>query len=34
MEEQGWETVGFEQFTVPQANWGGVLVKIRDSDPA
>ena len=24
---------GFEQFTAPQANWGGVLVKIRDSNP-
>jgi branched-chain amino acid transport system substrate-binding protein len=33
MEEQGWETLGFEQFTVPQADWGGVLVKIRDSAP-
>ncbi len=24
---------GFEQFTAPQANWGGVLVKIRDANP-
>ena len=29
----GWKVVGFEQFTVPQANWGGVLVKIRDANP-
>jgi branched-chain amino acid transport system substrate-binding protein len=30
---KGWNVVGFEQFTVPQANWGGVLVKIRDANP-
>ncbi|MDX6553592.1 MAG: branched-chain amino acid transport system substrate-binding protein [Gaiellales bacterium] len=30
---KGWDVVGFEQFTVPQANWGGVLVKIRDANP-
>jgi len=29
----GWNVQGFEQFTAPQANWGGVLVKIRDSNP-
>jgi branched-chain amino acid transport system substrate-binding protein len=29
----GWKTLGFEQFTVPQANWGGVLVKIQAADP-
>jgi branched-chain amino acid transport system substrate-binding protein len=33
VEKLGWKTVGFEQFTVPQANWGGVLVKIRDANP-
>ncbi|MGZ4431107.1 MAG: ABC transporter substrate-binding protein, partial [Gaiellales bacterium] len=31
--KQGWKVVGFDQFTVPQANWGGVLVKIRDANP-
>ncbi|MDX6546801.1 MAG: branched-chain amino acid transport system substrate-binding protein [Gaiellales bacterium] len=29
----GWNVLGFEQFTAPQANWGGVLVKIRAADP-
>ena len=29
----GWQVQGFDQFTVPQANWGGVLVKIRDANP-
>jgi branched-chain amino acid transport system substrate-binding protein len=29
----GWSVQGFESFTVPQANWGGVLVKIRDANP-
>lgn len=33
MEKEGWETRGFEQFTVPQADFGGVLVKIRDANP-
>ncbi|MDX6591358.1 MAG: branched-chain amino acid transport system substrate-binding protein [Gaiellales bacterium] len=33
IKEKGWDVVGFDQFTVPQANWGGVLVKIRDADP-
>ena len=33
VEKQGWDVVGFEQFTVPQANWGGALVKIRDENP-
>jgi branched-chain amino acid transport system substrate-binding protein len=33
MEQEGWQTQGFEQFTVPQAEWGGVLVKIRDANP-
>ncbi len=33
MEALGWQTYGFEQFTVPQADWGGVLVKIRDKPP-
>ncbi len=31
--KQGWKVVGFDQFTVPQANWGGELVKIRDANP-
>jgi branched-chain amino acid transport system substrate-binding protein len=31
--KEGWQVVGFDQFTVPQANWGGVLVKIRDANP-
>jgi branched-chain amino acid transport system substrate-binding protein len=31
--KKGWDVKGFEQFTVPQANWGGVLVKIRDANP-
>jgi branched-chain amino acid transport system substrate-binding protein len=31
--KEGWKVVGFDQFTVPQANWGGVLVKIRDANP-
>jgi branched-chain amino acid transport system substrate-binding protein len=29
----GWRIVGFDQFTSPQANWGGVLVRIRDARP-
>jgi len=29
----GWNVLGFDQFTVPQANWGGVLVKVRDANP-
>jgi len=33
MDTEGWQTAGFEQFTVPQADWGGVLVKIRDAKP-
>ena len=33
MQQQGWKSLGFEQFTVPQADWGGVLVKIRDNPP-
>ena len=33
MEKQGWKTEGFEQFTVPQADWTGVLVKIRAANP-
>ena len=33
IEKEGWQTLGFDQFTVPQADWGGVLVKIRDSNP-
>jgi branched-chain amino acid transport system substrate-binding protein len=33
IEKIGWKTVGFDKFTVPQANWGGVLVKIRDAKP-
>ena len=33
IEKLGWNALGFDQFTVPQANWGGVLVKIRDANP-
>ena len=33
IEDEGWQVVGFEQFTVPQANWGGSLVNIRKADP-
>ena len=33
VQKQGWQVVGFDQFTAPQANWGGVLVKIRDANP-
>ena len=33
VQKEGWKVVGFEQFTVPQANWGGVLVKINDANP-
>jgi branched-chain amino acid transport system substrate-binding protein len=29
----GWDVIGFDEFTAPQANWGGVLVKIRGADP-
>ena len=33
VQKEGWQVVGFDQFTAPQANWGGVLVKIRDVNP-
>jgi branched-chain amino acid transport system substrate-binding protein len=33
IEKLGWKVQGFDKFTVPQANWGGVLVKIRDAKP-
>ena len=33
IEKLNWKVIGFEKFTVPQANWGGVLVKIRDANP-
>lgn len=33
IEKLNWKVLGFEKFTVPQANWGGVLVKIRDANP-
>jgi branched-chain amino acid transport system substrate-binding protein len=33
IEKLGWKVLGFDKFTVPQANWGGVLVKIRDAKP-
>ena len=29
----GWKVLGFEQFTVPQVNWGAVLVNIQSADP-
>jgi branched-chain amino acid transport system substrate-binding protein len=29
----GWNVVGFDQFTVPQANWGSTLVRIRGANP-
>ena len=31
--DEGWDVVGFEKFTVPQANWGGTLVNIRQANP-
>ncbi|MBI3647827.1 MAG: branched-chain amino acid ABC transporter substrate-binding protein [Actinobacteria bacterium] len=33
MEKQCWKTLGFEQYTVPQADYGGQLVKIRNNPP-
>jgi branched-chain amino acid transport system substrate-binding protein len=33
IEKEGWNVVGFEKFTVPQANWGGTLVNIRQQNP-
>lgn len=33
MQKQGWKSEGFEEFTVPQADWTGVLVKIRAANP-
>ncbi len=33
IEAEGWNVVGFEKFTVPQANWGGSLVNIRKANP-
>jgi branched-chain amino acid transport system substrate-binding protein len=33
IEGEGWKVQGFEQFTVPQANWGGTLVNIRKANP-
>ena len=33
MEAQGWETLVFEEFTIPQADWGPVLLKIRQEPP-
>lgn len=33
MNQQGWKTTLFEQFTVPQADYSAVLVKFRDNPP-
>jgi branched-chain amino acid transport system substrate-binding protein len=33
MTKLGWHTTMFQQFTVPQADWGAVLVKIRSQPP-
>ena len=33
MEAEGWKTLVFEQFTIPQADWGPVLLKIRQEPP-
>jgi branched-chain amino acid transport system substrate-binding protein len=33
MERRGWETSVFEEFTIPQADWGPVLLKIRQASP-
>jgi branched-chain amino acid transport system substrate-binding protein len=33
MQKQGWKSLGFEQYTVPQADYGGQLVKIRNDEP-
>jgi branched-chain amino acid transport system substrate-binding protein len=33
MEADGWKTLVFEQFTIPQADWGPVLLKIRQEPP-
>lgn len=33
VKEQGWKTVVFEQFSIPQSNWTPVLVKIRNANP-
>jgi branched-chain amino acid transport system substrate-binding protein len=33
IEAESWNVVGFEKFTVPQANWGGTLVNIRKANP-
>src|SRR6185312_1524376 len=33
IKDEGWDVVGFEKFTVPQANWGGTLVNIRQANP-
>ena len=33
MEAQGWTTTMFQEFTAPQADWGSLLVKIRQNPP-
>ncbi|MBX6369518.1 MAG: ABC transporter substrate-binding protein [Rhodospirillales bacterium] len=33
MESEGWKTTVFEEFSIPQADWGPVLVKIRKNPP-
>ena len=33
MNQQGWKTTLFEEFTVPQADYGAVLTKIRGNPP-
>lgn len=33
LERQGWDVVLFDSYTPPQADWGGVLARIRKHDP-
>lgn len=33
LEKSGWQIVQFDSYTPPQADWGGVLARIRKHDP-
>lgn len=33
IEKEGWKTLAFDEYTVPQADWGGVMAKLRDAKP-
>lgn len=33
LEKAGWKIVQFDSYTAPQADWGGVLARIRKHDP-